>query len=226
MAQINERVKRSIDSLQRLYSIVIGLAITEALRRFLFPTNPPATAATPISSALPLSTNVELLLMLFVTVVPIYHGANAHLDETYLYGKDADKQKRYALLVDFAMLFAEAIVLLTLALSLNDFARFVRAFEGLLLLDIAWSVCVYFLAPQSTNSRHAMNWGLLNVGALVCIALVSDTNFLMDEARPHWVLGIAILRTAADYRINWPLYSGYLLPEGEKRAETTETGLP
>jgi hypothetical protein len=36
-----EQLKRSIDSLQRLYTIVVGLAVTEALRNFLAPASPP-----------------------------------------------------------------------------------------------------------------------------------------------------------------------------------------
>jgi len=69
-------VTRSIDALQRLYTIVIGLALTEAVRGFL---------ATPIS-ALGISqgpsASLGLLLIMIFTVVPFYHVSNNYLEAT------------------------------------------------------------------------------------------------------------------------------------------------
>ena len=86
-----EQLKRSIDALQRLYTIVVGLAVTEALRKFIAPT-----------PAAPWWTDWRALIIFLITIVPFYHGANGHLDQTYLYGFDGRRrEKRYALVIDF-----------------------------------------------------------------------------------------------------------------------------
>src|SRR5690349_850145 len=69
-----EARKRSVDNLQRLYTFVVGLAVTEMLRRML---NPLATDYA-----------VWLMFTAFLfTVVPFYHGANRYLDATYVTGE-------------------------------------------------------------------------------------------------------------------------------------------
>jgi hypothetical protein len=192
-----EQLKRSIDSLQRLYTIVVGLAITEALRAFWLP----PTALDPWWA------NWRTLTILLITIVPFYHGANAHLDQSYLYGfAGKRREKRYALLLDFFVLFVEGVLFFALALSLNDFDRSVRVFQLILLLDILWAGFVYFTGDASEDATHAVRWGLLNVAALVAVTGVKDTTLLNEIARPDWILGVAVLRTAIDYRLCWNFY--------------------
>jgi hypothetical protein len=193
-----EQLKRSIDSLQRLYTIVIGLAVTEALRGFL---SPPALPVEPWWA------NWRPLAVLLLTVVPFYHGANGHLDQTYLYGFEGQRrEKRYALLIDFAVLFLEGILFFALALSLSDFGRFVKEFQALLLLDVIWAVIVILTGPSSKDAAHAMKWAGLNLAAVVAVTFVQDTAILVAGSRPKWVLGIALLRTVADYGLCWNFY--------------------
>jgi hypothetical protein len=192
-----EQLKRSIDSLQRLYTIVVGLAVAEALRGFL----------SPMVALDPWWANWRALAVLLLTIVPFYHGANGHLDQTYLFGFDgARREKRYALLLDFCVLFLEGVLFFALALSLNDFDRFARLFQGLLLIDVFWAVIVYITGASSKDAAHALKWGGLNLVGFVAVTFVHDTTTLVQAARPDWIFGIALIRTAVDYGICWDFY--------------------
>jgi len=193
-----EQLKRSIDSLQRLYTIVVGLAVTEALRVFLIAQTPPLQ---------PWFANWRSLVVLLVTIVPFYHGANAHLDQSYLYGfAGKRREKRYALLLDFCVLFLEGVLFFALAVSLNDFSLSVRIFQAILLIDVLWALFVFFTGDSSKDAKHALKWGALNVAAFAAVSGVLDSAQLVEAARPNWVLGIALLRTVVDYGICWDFY--------------------
>jgi hypothetical protein len=193
-----EQLKRSIDSLQRLYTIVVGLAITEALRVFLIPHNPPFD---------PWWANWRSLAILLMTIVPFYHGANAHLDQSYLFGfAGKRRQKRYALLLDFCVLFLEGILFFALALSLNDFARVVQIYLAILALDVLWAVFVFFTGDSSQDAKHALKWAALNLLAFFAVLFVQDSAQLREVRRPDWVFAIALIRTVVDYGICWNFY--------------------
>src|SRR6476661_3705790 len=74
---------RSVDNLQRLYTVVISLALTEYLRRLLTQ-SAEANEATGYNGWL-------MFVSLIFTVVPFYHGANRYLDATYVTGERAAK---------------------------------------------------------------------------------------------------------------------------------------
>lgn len=197
-----EQLKRSIESLQRLYTIVVGLAVTEALRAFL--------TFQPVDPSVKWWVNWRVLGVLLVTIVPFYHGANAHLDQ-YIYGFDGvRREKRYALLIDFAVLFFEGVLFLMLALSLGNFYFAVKVFQGILLVDILWAGFVYMTGDkQTTDSSYVLNWAKVNFFALVAVSLVVDLNALQDATRSNWVFSIAVVRTVVDYVI---CHNFYLAP--------------
>jgi hypothetical protein len=193
-----EQLKRSIDSLQRLYTFVISLAVTEGLRRFLAPDATPE----------PWFAYWRELTILLCTIVPFYHGANGHLDQTYLYGFEGTRrEKRYALLLDFGVLFAEAILFFALALSLTDSGRFIRIFQLVLAVDVLWAGIVYLTGSHEKNdAAHAAKWGFLNFAFVVILEMIHDTQLLTPASRPDWWLIAALARTGLDYRINWDFY--------------------
>lgn len=205
-----EQLKRSIDSLQRLYTIVVGLAVTEALRAFLAPAAPPS----------PWWANWRTLAVLLITIVPFYHGANGHLDQSYLYGFDGvRREKRYALLLDFCVLFLEGVLFFALAISLNDFDRFLRVFQAILLVDVMWAAFVYMTGDTAKDAAHALKWGALNLVAFGAVTYVHDSAGLLPAARPNWIFGIGLLRTIADYGICWNFYMArYPMPVSADKA--------
>ena len=91
-----EARKRSVDNLQRLYTVVVSLAVAEGLKHLLIP-----KTGVPITS-----TDWLLFSSLLATVVPFYHGANRYLDATYV--TNERKAKHNVLILDFLVLFVEA----------------------------------------------------------------------------------------------------------------------
>ena len=107
---LTEARKRSVDNLQRLYTVVISLAVTESLRRLLMN----------FSSRHEVAGYKEWLMFvsLIFTVVPFYHGANRYLDATYV--TEERSAKHPALIVDFIMLFIEGLLFFGLAMVTTD----------------------------------------------------------------------------------------------------------
>jgi hypothetical protein len=197
-----DELKRSIDSLQRLYTIVVGLALTEALRSFL---GLQVGAAAPPGAAWS-SLPWPALITLVFTIVPFYHGANGHLDQTYLFSPPRI-DKRPALIVDFLMLFLEGVVFLVLALSLTNAQRFGQTFIALLLIDIVWGIFVYFASVDRNAASPVKSWIALNVIAVAVLYVSQHTNLLNSEqARLTFLGGTAVVRTAVDYITCWDFY--------------------
>jgi hypothetical protein len=67
-------VERSIDTLQRIYAVVAGLAINESLKRVFLEDG---KGNFQFHSA-----NLPEFLAFIVTIVPFVHGMNRHLDKT------------------------------------------------------------------------------------------------------------------------------------------------
>src|ERR1051325_6616791 len=106
MANLDDARKRSVDNLQRLYSVVVSLAVTEILRRLLIGYAAGGTIAG--------YKEWFMFVSLIFTAVPFYHGANRYLDATYVIGERS--AKHYALMVDFIMLFFEGLLFFGLAM--------------------------------------------------------------------------------------------------------------
>jgi hypothetical protein len=199
---VHEKRKRSIDSLQRLYTVVVALALTEAVRSLLNlkqQANPSDVSTTAIVTLAWLP-----FWILVATIVPFYHGANGHLDQVYLY--TTSHRKRHALLIDFAMLFGEALVFLFLALSLGSFPTFASWFFWLLVLDVLWAFAVYMMSDSDDGHPHSKRWLIINIVAVVAVYVSQNTSLLNSDARAGALLGIALLRTAVDYWTCWDFY--------------------
>jgi len=204
-----DQLRRSIDSLQRLYTIVVGLAVTEALRGIL----------TPLADR-PWREHWPALLMLLITVIPFYHGANAHLDQTYLYGVDGKRrEKKFALVVDFFVLFIEGVLFFVLALTLKNFDSFIRVFLAILLVDVLWAVFVHISGDKDEKTPHAYRWGVLNAVAAVVIYGGFYSTWFSPEARTYWVAAMAVARLVIDYWWCWDFYvARFQMPASADRA--------
>lgn len=209
--QEKESKRRSVDSLQRLYSIVISLSIASILVAFS-----ENILASNISTS-DIIKNFSILIAFIVTVVPFYHGANRYLDATYVTKERA--AKRYSLLVDFFALFFEAMLFFTLTRFTNSGDLFFLIFMILLLFDVIWTLVTKYTTKNSnSNSDRYFKWAAIN---LVCISLIISlffTNWIQDVSGNQGVLIeaksfsyilttlIIIGRTVADYILTWDFY--------------------
>jgi hypothetical protein len=89
-----QAVQRSIDTLQRIYAVVAGLAINEALKRVFLQDGKGDFAFHTV--------NLPELVAFILTVVPFVHGMNRHLDKTLTASLEQNNPKLLAyLLIDF-----------------------------------------------------------------------------------------------------------------------------
>jgi hypothetical protein len=98
-----KRIARSVDSLQKIYSVVIALAIGQAIQTLLID----RTTGTLAVPGVVLGRTPAFLALLAI-LVPFYHGMNRHLDVAYI--ERADEQRaEAALLFDFVVFFSSPV---------------------------------------------------------------------------------------------------------------------
>jgi hypothetical protein len=190
---------RSVDNLQRLYTLVVGLALTESLRRLL---------ATPPS--IPLADAVAVIALVF-TIVPFYHGANRYLDATYVTGERSARSG--ALMLDFIAIFIEGLLFFVLAVFVSNTSVFFTILAGLLLLDTVWVGLTKLTSTSEPEEGPSYTkWATANLIAAVAILVSVWSNLLNWEFWPTEVVrsvalvAIAIIRSAMDYLFVWKFY--------------------
>src|ERR1700756_37412 len=106
-------IERSVDSVQKIYAVVIALAVSQAIQSLLKGSN----AAADLNLA-QMSSGLPGFIAFLVTLVPFWHGMNRHLDRCYLEKENAVVQG--ALLFDFVTFFVEASFLFASGWSLRS----------------------------------------------------------------------------------------------------------
>jgi len=189
---------RSVDNLQRLYTVVISLAITEALRRIAAPPTPTYNSWL-------------ILLSLIATVVPFYHGANRYLDSTYVTGERA--ALHFALMIDFLFLFFEGLLFFVLAMNSGSREAFYTWLAGLFVFDIVWVSFAHMAALREGEADPGFyRWAMMNVIATIALLLFLWSNLLKWEFWPTdltkniALCAVVFLRTVYDYKNVWSFY--------------------
>jgi hypothetical protein len=92
-------IERSVDSVARIYAIIIGLALSEAIKTLIVKD---ANGQMELNFQTLWSGGAAFLAFV-VTLVPFWHGMNRHLDRAYLEKTGAVVEG--ALLLDFGAFF-------------------------------------------------------------------------------------------------------------------------
>lgn len=191
---------RVVENLQRLYSVVISLAIAEALRRAY------GDFMGKDLSEIFLNLKTINILSLLVTIIPFYHGANRYIEATYLTGER--EAKPVALLFDFLFLFFEGVGFFFLALFIDNLKYFCGCLIVVLLFDFVWSISTKFTEVNKNKTKFKMSfiwhWGALNVVFSVILGFV----ILYIGASSIWPFLIILIRSILDYRLSWNFYFG------------------
>lgn len=187
---MSERMERSTRSLESLYTVVIGVALSIAVVTLV---GEKGIAGVTVES-----------LMLFgafiVTLFPFYQGALRHLDETYLRN---EATKDGALVFDFILLFAHALAFVFLSLLLKKPGQFLWVLVAILGIDVLWGVLAYLMGPSRKAAE--LKWACINVVfvAFATTFLVWQGIFLQELAQhvrvAVVVLVACMLRTIWDY---------------------------
>src|SRR5690348_12216406 len=125
-------IQRSVDSIEKIYAVVIALAISQAIQSLL--RQPSGSGDLTIDG---LASGLPAFVAFLVTLVPFWHGMNRHLDRCYLEKRTAVVQG--ALLLDFICFFAEAIFLFAAGWTLRSGIETFRYLGLLLCLDMLWA---------------------------------------------------------------------------------------
>jgi hypothetical protein len=192
---VAKTVERSVDTLQRVYAVIVALAISEGIKRTFLKSG---------------SGQVEIhyqhlaeFIALIATAVPFLHGMNRHLDQTLSIIGDTNKRSRFLFIVlDFVVFLVEGCFLFLLAALVTEGVKFFKWLMGLLVLDVAWA----FGTWRVTKSA-AIHWAWIN-GAMFGISAILLFCFSDQfDGVKTWVLAIfAVARTVLDYWWAWAFY--------------------
>ncbi len=196
MSSEAERINvRSVDSLQKIYAVVIALAIAQAIQSLLKdPVRGTFLEPDQILVGLP------AFIALLVTLVPFWHGMNRHLDRCYLEKKSAVAQG--GILLDFAAFFIEASLLFAAGWSLRSGIYSFIALAFLLSVDMLWGVISHTIHFPGQKS-HVRRWSAINLFAILIAILVVTFPF---QPKIIVLMVITIVRTIVDYWLCWDFY--------------------
>lgn len=186
----------SVHHLQELYAVVVAVGLGLAIERFIDGTSDKVTLHW--SSA-------PVLLSYVVTLVPFYHGAQRHLDESYILNPKKTHLIRQLLMADFSVLFIQGGLLFCLAALLRKPGGFGWTFVTLLLFDAAW----IWVFSRISGAEYQIMWAIINVTAAVAAGglLAFDANAARSpDVLEFGLLVVAAGRTVADYWSNWDFY--------------------
>src|ERR1035437_9224515 len=161
----NKAIERSVDSVARIYAIVIGLALAESVQTLIVKNQ----QGNPDLSFAAVVTGVPAFVWFVVTLVPFWHGMNRHLDRCYLEKTGVVAQG--ALLFDFAVFFVEASLLFIAGWALRSGLVTFYCLGAVLLIDMVWGFISHQIHFPNQKS-HVKRWSAINIFAGVLALLI------------------------------------------------------
>jgi hypothetical protein len=194
----------TLDNLQRLYTFVLALALTESLKEFAKATgrNDDGTLRQRPSRWPFWCDSAPALVTVLALVVPFFHGMNAYLDQTY---KRAPSPPHPPwLLLDIAVFMVEAVLLFLMSrnLPLSRWKVFYGVVAVLLSIDAGWGELVHL---EHSGAAVTRTWTVLNV---VATGLLGGLLLLPQRSRwaPWCAMCVMAGRTSLDYTLCWHEY--------------------
>lgn len=198
-------VERSIDTLQRVYAVVAGLAINEALKRVFLQDGRG-------EYQLHLE-NLPEFIAFIVTVVPFVHGMNRHLDRTLAASAYRPGVLAF-LLIDLLVFIIESTLLFVLAVTVTHPDQFFPWLIALLAVDAIWG-----LATWPITKTVVLQWVAVN--AAIGVSLWAALRWLPTDwgIAGEWIMAaMAVVRTGLDYATAWAFY----FPLADLKAEKSQ----
>jgi len=189
----------SVRNLQELYTVAIALAIAVAIERLMIGTR--------------LSWYIVPMLVAFLaTIIPFYHGAMRHLDETYV-ARDGKDMRAGGLLSDFVILFVQACLFFVFARTLPSAHAAAISLLVLLAVDVAWGLTVALLIRRNRRvPMAALKWVPINLiaVAMLTVLVAVDTGAPpsghVDQPMAYALAGVSLARSIADFAVSWSFY--------------------
>jgi hypothetical protein len=212
---------RLIDHFKRVYTIIVGLAITEGCKHLW-----------PLDQSSIFDPNIWMFLAFFVTVIPIFHGGDRALDVKYSeIGKDNYTKIKYMIEVHLLLFMALGFVLVAEAIPQSTtapaakkageiiankaYAPFFFLFGATLIFDVAVLSYGWLTSPRKDEDRNSLKPYLFWIGINGALSI---TALLMGAGLNIWqptllygrfdtlaflmalfLFGASVLRTCYDY---------------------------
>ena len=190
---------RLVDHFKRVYTIIVGLAITEACKKLW-----------PVSWDSLHRPQLWMFAAFFVSIVPIFHGGDRSLDRKY--GDTPTWGRRFGYIYDVYILLITAILFVGIAEAIptskdSSGGSYFYTFLGFVFIFDALALWIDFVkAPRAQRSqlRSYSLWIILNgVVWLSCWAAAFPAS---KWAEPRLAYGVSVavfvlaaIRTVADY---------------------------
>ncbi len=202
-----ERMLVTVTSHQWLYSLVLALALTEALKTFAGKREPEEKESRGRSpdSSLPFDPwCLPALASMVVLLVPFFHGMNLYLRRVYT-GPPEPAPYGGWLLLDSAVFMIEACVLFLLSrhMARTQWTTFYSLVAGLLAIDAAWGFFVWDVHGAST-----LRWAIVNSVAAPSLVTLRVLLPKLDIAGPLLCCLLVVVRSGADYLLSRDFYFG------------------
>lgn len=189
----------SVKSLQTLYTVVIGVALSSATVNL-------------ISSGDLSKITLQSLLLFFsfsLTLIPFFHGAMRHLDDAYLENKN-EHIRNGALLLDFLLLFIHGVVLVILSFFMKNSLTFLIVLLSILTLDVIWGLFAHCASASKKNGAE-LKWVTINsIFVAVFVAYLSHIDVMAgnyNETNLSVIVSVGcLIRTVIDYSWGWSFY--------------------
>ena len=176
--------------LQRLYGVVVALAITTAIG-LTISINGVALSPFELNSS-----QIALFGAFFVTIVPFYHGGSMYLLKKYIHGSPPPTKKGVAL-IDFLALTFEGVVFFAIAASIKNLISFEVWFMVLLVLDTLWLSFAYLAADKEDPAPKF--WVKLNGVMLIFFIIIYGISGNNWPQIYSLIFVAAVIRTVLDY---------------------------
>lgn len=187
-------IERSIDTLQRVYAIIIALAVNEGIKRTFLKGGAGELELT--------KAHIPEFIAFIFTSVPFVHGMNRHLDNTLTLIRKKEKRKWFGVLImDFSVFMFESCLIFLLAASVISGIFFFKLLMVLLLVDLVWTIVIW-----SVTKTVVWQWALVNGVTVVLGCLLIYFRWLEPPVINYVLMAIAILRTIGDYLLSWDFY--------------------
>ncbi len=180
----------SLSGLKTVYSVVIALSVTEAIKSIF------GIEAYKITYGI----NLVLLptfIIFIITLIPFYQGAIKYLNEIQ---KDKKRKANFERIFDFVFFFLESLLFYWMALSINEIKLFLIVMTILLILDVLWLLSVLHYNKDLFNKIKW--WCRLNFILVIVLFFLFYINFYNIVV----LLLIFAVRTICDYYYTWKFY--------------------
>jgi hypothetical protein len=220
-----EQLQSMINSLKEITTIIVGLALTNAITQFLV-VGGTLREVTEISFE-----SILIFVLLIVNMIRFYHGNFRHLDVTYslneygksLHGSVKQHPIKEKVVTDFFFILLESLILCVISFYQGRAIYFFDCFISLLIVDVIWFFSTYHFTSSREQFEHQKKWTANNVTAIILLLITCSSLAYVPQAIlayiPSFITYIAsviiIINTVRDYQQNWAFY--FPVPSSSKR---------